>query len=41
MMHQMLQLLLLFFGHNISESLPIGYCDIAPEIAKRKVTSDI
>ena len=30
-----------FLLSYLSESFPIGYCEIAPEIAKRKVTSDI
>ena len=37
----MLQITITFLRSNISESFPIGNCETAPEIAKRKVTSDI
>ena len=30
-----------FLLSYLSESFPIGYCEMAPEIASRKVTSDI
>ena len=34
-------IIITFLLSNMSDSLPIGHCEIAPEIASRNVTRDI